>query len=111
MKMLFITAAIFLLCINLVPAQETTTEPQTDAATAPQTASFETGMQRYRQKRYREAIAEFERVVQADPTNAAAHYFLGYAHYVMDRHKEALAAFARAFEADPAFDPKPYFRK
>lgn len=111
MRILFVSGMIFLLSISSVRAQETTTEPQTSTPAVAESGSFETGMQLYRQKKYRDAIAEFEKVVAADPKNAAAYYFLGYAHYILDHHSDALAAFAKAFEADPAFDPKPYFRR
>jgi tetratricopeptide (TPR) repeat protein len=103
---------IFLLGgIHVGWAQETTTEPQTAPAVVENSGSFDTAMKLYRQKRYREAVEEFEGVVAAEPKNAAAHYFLGYAHYILDHHQDALAAFAKAFEGDPAFDPKPYFRR
>ncbi len=97
-------------------AQESTTE-QTEQAvpdvttTGAESGDFETGMKHYRQRRYAQAISEFEKVVAADPKNAAAYYMMGYAHYVMKHKADALAAFSKAFEADPSFDPKPYFRR
>ena len=74
-------------------------------------AGFDRAMNLYRQRQYSSAIAEFQKVVEAEPNNAAAWYMLGYAHYTLDHHREAQDAFAKAFAADPSFDPRPYFRR
>jgi tetratricopeptide (TPR) repeat protein len=109
MKKNLLMSFLFLsLMIPFAFAQETTTEAEQQME-ATQSGDFEKAMRFYRQKRYSDAIAEFERVVASDPNNAAAYYMLGYAHYVQDHHSEALAAFAKAFQANPNFDPRPYF--
>jgi TolA-binding protein len=109
MRKLLFTLLFTALCFSFAIAQETA--PQTEPAAAAQSGNFDTAMRLYKQKRYNDAIAEFQRVVDADSKNAAAYYMMGYAHYVLDHHADALAAFAKAFEADPAFDPRPYFRR
>ncbi len=110
MKTFLCTLGLIVFCMTPLMAQETT-QPQNEQVTSAQSANFESAMKLYKQKRYKDAIAEFQRIVDVDPKNAAAWYMLGYAHYVLDHHSDALAAFAKAFEADPAFDPRPYFRR
>ena len=110
MKIFLFTFLILATFVAAVPAQETPAETTPAAAASQSSGDFNAAMRLYKQKRYNEAIAEFQKVVDADPGNAAAHYMMGYAHYVLDHHSEALAAFAKAFEANPAFDPRPYFR-
>jgi len=70
--------------------------------------AFDVAMKHYRQRHYAQAIEEFNQIVQADPSNAAAYYFMGYAHYTLKHHQEALEAFSKAFQANPKFDPSPY---
>ena len=76
--------------------------------TQPQSSAFDTAMKHYRQRHYARAIEEFNQVVQSEPNNAAAYYFMGYAHYTLKHHQQALEAFSKAFQVDPKFDPKPY---
>ena len=108
-KLLF--ALIFLaVCAAAASAQEADTQ-SAPAVTTAQSGNFDAAMRLYKQKRYNDAIAEFQKIVDAEPKNAAAYYMMGYAHYVLDHHADAQAAFAKAFEANPAFDPRPYFRR
>jgi TolA-binding protein len=111
MRKLLFTLLFTVLCVSVTVAQETAPQTEPAMAAAAQSGNFDAAMRLYKQKRYNDAIAEFQRVVDSDPKNAAAHYMMGYAHYVLDHHADALAAFAKAFEADPAFDPRPYFRR
>ena len=111
MKRLFFAGMILMTFTTLIWAQETTTPKPMDTPASMESGNFDSAMHLYRQKRYQDAIAEFEKIVAADPKNAAAYYFMGYAHYIKGHHQEALAAFAKAFEADPAFDPRPYYRR
>ena len=110
MRRLLFTLQFLVLCAGPATAQEVAqqTEP---AMTTAQSGDFDAAMRLYKQKRYNDAIAEFQKIVDAEPTNAAAHYMMGYAHYILDHHADSLAAFAKAFEADPAFDPRPLFRR
>lgn len=54
------------------------------------------------QKRYPEAAAEFERVTQADPNNAAAWGYLGGARNALHKNAEALEALDRALSLSPS---------
>ena len=110
MRKLVLPLLLIVLFIGSATAQEAAQQAE-PAAAAAQSGDFDAAMRLYKQKRYNDAIAEFQKIVDAEPTNAAAHYMMGYAHYVLDHHSEAQAAFAKAFQADPAFDPRPYFRR
>lgn len=103
----FLCLLLFGVAVCFVQAQETAPSQPSMATHA---ASFDIAMKHYRQGHYAQAIGEFNQVVQADPNNAAAYYFMGYAHYVMKHNQEAIEAFGKAFQADPKFDPRPYFR-
>lgn len=74
-------------------------------------ADLATAMKHYRQRHYAIAIQQLNLVVEKEPQNAAAYYFLGCAHYALHHNQEALAAFDKAFEADSKFDPRPYFKR
>ena len=111
MKRLFFAVLILITFTTMIRAQEQTAPVPADRAATMESGSLDGAMRLYRQRRYESAIAEFEKIVAADPKNAAAYYFMGYAHYVMKHHQDALAAFAKAFEADPNFDPRPYYRR
>lgn len=90
--------------------QEQQAQPLAEEKPAVSAGDFDVAMKQYRQRRYGRAVEEFQRVIDSDPANAAAYYFMGYAHYVMGHHQEALAAFKKCFETDPKFDPRPFWR-
>ena len=52
--------------------------------------------------RMREALAWFRRAVDADPTNAENHAYVGNAHFRLDEFGEAKAAYEAAVALDPA---------
>jgi len=54
-----------------------------------------------KQGRLDEAIAEFERAVQADPDYAAAYFNLAYAYERRDRSDDAIAQYKKALQLDP----------
>jgi TolA-binding protein len=87
--------------------QQTAPQPTMQTQNSPE---FSAAMKSYRQRRYADAVSQFQKVVEAEPQNAAAYYFMGYSHYVMKHYQEAQDAFGKAFAADPRLDPKPYFR-
>ena len=104
---------IFISTLQAQTASDQTQQPaaQPTATAAPAaTPDFDHAMRQYRRGHYSEAIAEFNRVVAADPNNAAAYYFMGYAQYVTHHLPDAMASFHQAFTVNPSFDPKPYFR-
>lgn len=102
----FALISLFLLSAAQCFAQSTqTTATRTAEAQSP---GFDTAMKHYRQRHYARAIDEFNQVVQSEPNNAAAYYFMGYAHYTLKHPQQALEAFSKAFQVDPKFDPNPY---
>ncbi len=84
-------------------------QPQQSAVQSYSTPEFMQGMAYYRRHRFADAIAQFQKTVEANPNNAAAYYFMGYAQYVTGKHAQAIQSFNKAFTADPRFDPRPYF--
>jgi Tfp pilus assembly protein PilF len=80
-----------------------------DATTDPLGA----GLAEFKKKKFARAEADFEKAVEADPKNAAAHFYLGYAIYKTVEPKRAFhpdkqkaaAEFAKAYELDPTFKP------
>jgi tetratricopeptide (TPR) repeat protein len=109
---IILCALISLVASVAIPQAEPQPQTQMKSMQTPvRSTSVNEGMRLYRQKRYQQAIDEFNKVLQTEPNNAAAYYFSGYAHYVMGHHPEAIASFKKAFEADPSFDPRPYFRR
>lgn len=80
-----------------------------DAAEAHRAA----GLAAYWKLDFQEAQAHFQAAVDADPSNAAALYYLGYAVYKIAEPKrpndpgkrKAAELFARAYAIDPGFTP------
>jgi tetratricopeptide (TPR) repeat protein len=71
------------------------------------------GLVLYRRLRFQEARREFQQAVEADPSSAAAHFYLGYTLYkigeptrrLTPEKVEAREEFARCFELDRSFRP------
>ena len=57
----------------------------------------------YGQRKYREAIAAFEKSLELNPQNARALYNLGLCHNRLNDAASARRAFERAIEADPGY--------
>src|SRR5512145_335746 len=106
--------------LEAVPAGNTAAAPV--AAPAPSTPApaltspsggLEAGLAAYRKRRFAAAATEFRKAVEADPSSAAAHYYLGYCIYKQAEPKrrdspgKQLAAqeFAKAYALDPTFRP------
>ena len=95
------------------PAAESVTAPASSATTMSSDEAIQAGLKLYKKRRFRQAVAEFQRAVDADPQNAAAHYYLGYTIYKIaeprrpnDPGKQQSAEhFARAYELNPNFKP------
>ncbi len=108
----------FLLAATMAPVQAPQEPPAAAPAPAPAAAdnagaAIDSGLKAFRQHRLREAEIAFRRAVEAEPSNPAAHFYLGYTYYKMgeptrrltpDKQKAA-QEFARAFELDPQFKP------
>lgn len=74
---------------------------------------IDAGLLEYRKLRFQDARREFQKAVEADPSNAAAHFYLGYTLYkiaeptrrLTPEKKQAQEEFARCFELDRSFRP------
>src|ERR671922_27124 len=90
------------------PATAPAAEPAATEPAAPSAASadesIQAGLALYKKRRFRQAAAEFQKAVDADPQSAAAHYYLGYTIYKIAEPRrpndpgkqEAAGHFARA---------------
>jgi len=93
-------------------------EPPTGTTAAAQ-PFIDAGLAHFKKRRFARAEAEFQRAVEADPSSAAAHFYLGYAQYKQVEPKrpfhpgkqEAAAHFAKAYELDPTFKPVWYMNR
>lgn len=96
---------MILSALFLTVALQTPAPPSSDA--------IQVGIDAFKHRRFAAARDAFQRAAEADPTSAAAHFYLGYTHYKMgeptkrltpDKQK-AKELFAKAFSLDPAFRP------
>jgi len=62
---------------------------------------FTLGRNRIGEKKYREAVACFEKAVQADPSYAAAYEYQGHAYSLLGEYDRAAKAYDRAIALDP----------
>jgi tetratricopeptide (TPR) repeat protein len=97
-----------------MPQEAPAAEP---AATAQPAASNEDhiakGLAAFKRRRFKTAETHFRAAVEADPSSAAAHFYLGYTLYkqVEPRRpfhpgkQDAAQHFAKAYELDPSFLP------
>lgn len=53
--------------------------------------------------RYDEAVVELERLIERQPDNEHAHFFLGCAHFERGRYARALPAYVKALELAPGY--------
>ena len=74
---------------------------------------IQAGLPLFKRKRFAAARSHFEQAVAADPSNAAANFYLAYTIYKItepkrpfhpDKQKSA-ELFAKAYELDPTFKP------
>jgi Tfp pilus assembly protein PilF len=109
-----------LLSALLVPA---TTSPAVEAQPqepAPATASagsaeeeIQAGLPLFKRKRFAAARSHFEKAVAAEPSSAAANFYLAYTIYKITEPKRpfhpdkqrSAELFAKAYELDPTFKP------
>lgn len=66
-------------------------------------ALMEEGRALFKAQKFAEAKAKLEAAVQADPTNAKAHYLLGWTYNQLKRFEDAEAAFQAAVKLQPRF--------
>jgi len=94
------------------PVQDTAVSATPADAGAAQT-HIDAGLSAFRKKRFGAARQHFEQAVAADPTSAAATFYLGYTIYKIAEPKrpfhpdkqKAAELFAKAYQLDPTFKP------
>jgi tetratricopeptide (TPR) repeat protein len=104
---------------SLAPSQETepptVTTLQEDSAVVQDDAAvqeaFERGLRQYRNRGFRPALEELNKVVAMKPDRADAHYLIGYCHLMVREYGPALEAFRRCFDEMPNFDPRTIYQK
>ncbi len=64
-------------------------------------SDFTEGVRLFQERSYNAAIRKLEAVVEAEPENEAAWYYLGVARYEQDEPQEALEALQKAYELRP----------
>jgi tetratricopeptide (TPR) repeat protein len=72
-----------------------------DAADAAQWSAVEEATELLHEERYREAMVELRRVLQEDPKNAYAYYFLGVAFYEVGELEPSRDAYAASLKLAP----------
>jgi tetratricopeptide (TPR) repeat protein len=95
------------------PAPGAAPPPQEPVATGAGQSSIDAGLAAFKKRRFSRAEAEFQKAVDADPSSAAANFYLGYTYYkIAEPHRrnspgkqKALEYFDKAFQLDPSFTP------
>jgi len=99
------------------PAPPVAPPPQESAVASKDTgagqSSIDAGLAAFKKRRFAKAEAEFQKAVDADPSSAAANFYLGYTYYkIAEPHRrnspgkqKALEYFNKAFQLDPSFAP------
>jgi tetratricopeptide (TPR) repeat protein len=91
------------------PAVAATDMTDTSAAAS----AIAAGEAAFKKHRFRKALADFEKAMEADPQSAAAAFYCGYTHYKLgepqrrmnEQKEQAKELFAKAFSLDPTFRP------
>jgi Tfp pilus assembly protein PilF len=107
-----ILPALFL-ALLAAPQQAVTSSDVPAANPSAAQADIDAGIALFKRHHFAQAEAEFQKAVDADPSSAAAHFYLGYAIYKIAEPKrpfhpekqKAAAEFARAYDLDPGFRP------
>jgi len=84
--------------------------PKTESATPPKRTYPEAaakyadqGSKLHAAKKYSEAVADYEKAIQADPSLKTAHYNMGLSYYALEKYPEAARSCASALKIDPGF--------
>lgn len=104
-----------LLLTAFAAIQEPAALPAASAAPSAESAdvSIQMGLKAFRHHRFAQAEIDFRRAMEAEPSSAAATFYLAYTYYKMVEPKrpfhpgkqKAAELFARAYELDPTFKP------
>jgi len=78
--------------------------------TYPETAAkfLVEGSKLHAAKKYSEAVIQYEKAIQADPSQKAAYYNLGLSHYELKKYKDAATACSNALKLDSTFSDARY---
>lgn len=95
------------------PPQDPAAASSTAAPTGAGQANIDAGLAAFKKRRFSKAEGEFRKALEADPSSAAANFYLGYTYYKIAEpqrrnsagKQKALELFDKAFELDPAFTP------
>lgn len=79
-------------------APKTTDEKRNDPAAA--ALYIAQGTKLHASKQYREAVEQYEKAIEADPTKATAHYNLGLSHYELKQYRQTAEACSAALKLD-----------
>ena len=99
------------------PASATPPAAEAQAPSGSADQHIQAGLPLFKRKRFAAARSHFEQAVAADPSNAAANFYLAYTIYKITEPKRpfhpdkqrSAELFAKAYELDPTF--KPVWRK
>ncbi|MEN7973086.1 MAG: tetratricopeptide repeat protein [Verrucomicrobiota bacterium] len=68
------------------------------------------GSKLHSDKKYKEALKQYEKAIQADPSQKAGHYNMGLTYYELKKYSEAAKACSNALKLDPAYADARYMR-
>ncbi|MGI8493751.1 MAG: tetratricopeptide repeat protein [Pyrinomonadaceae bacterium] len=74
-----------------------------DSNSASGDVQYYLGLIRYKQNQNEQAIAAFQKSLQANPNSAETHYYLGETYDRLDRDQEALAEYNKTVEINPNY--------
>jgi len=83
------------------------------AGGGPGQAAIDAGLTAFKKRHFAKAESEFRKALDADPSSAAANFYLGYTYYkIAEPHRrltpdkqKALELFDKAYQLDPGFRP------
>src|SRR5262245_54706970 len=83
------------------------------AGGGPGQGAIDAGLAAFKKRHFAKAEAEFKKALDADPSSAAANFYLGYTYYkIAEPHRRltpdkqrALELFDKAYQLDPGFRP------
>jgi Tfp pilus assembly protein PilF len=98
------------------PAEKPAASEEVKSAPIPSAstdAAIAAGLKAFRRRNFRQAEIQFRTAVDADPSSAAATFYLAYTYYKIAEpkrpfhpdKKKAADLFAKAYELDPKFKP------
>lgn len=107
---IMLNLVILFACASAGPAQEPAVQP---AGGGSAQEYVDAGLAAFRRRRMSQAMDQFQKALSADPSSAAANFYLGYTLYKMTEAKRpfhpdkqrSASLFGQAFQLDPNFTP------